>query len=182
MKRRKLTRKKHRRGGSKCHAKCKQTCPKTCRKLCHAASMDDEYNKEELAKLLVVKEDLKRQIMDLNKKQIDDVLKKETYNDKEKEAIRKLLESKDTDDVVKRIFLDKTKNSRFPVLRGGFSWMKYNRKYSECEEDCSKRCSESCDFLCKESVLKKGSKYKKEFELVSSEINSLRSVLAHIGS
>ena len=177
------TRRKRRRGGtSKCHSHCKAKCPTTCRELCHVVSNDDDHNKETLAQMLIVKEDLKRQILERNKKQIDYALNKETYTDKEKEAIRKLLENKDTDEAVKRIFLDKTKNSRFPVLRGGFPWMKYAHQHTECETDCSKKCSESCDFLCKESVIKTGSKYKKEFKMLSEEISILKSVLGHIGS
>jgi hypothetical protein len=173
-------RKFRRRGGtSKCHAQCKHECPTMCRKLCYAASTDDEYNRKTLADLLVVKEELKRQINEKHKTRIDELLKKETYSDREKEAIRKLLESTDTDEAIKAIFLDKQKGSRFPVLRGGYPWLKYYHTHNNCETDCSKRCSESCDFLCKESVIKTGSKYAKEFKLLSSEISMLRSLLGH---
>lgn len=177
--RRPIKRKKYR-GGSKCQQTCKQTCPTTCRKLCHVAKDDNAYYEAELANLLVIKEELKNKILNQNKQQIDDFLKKESFTDKEKESIRKILEG-DTDVVIKRILLDKIKNTRYPILKGGFRWLEFKQKDEECEHDCSKKCSESCDYLCKESVSKKGNKHAKEIKIVTSEIEVLRSLLSQIG-
>ena len=173
--------KRYRGGTSKCQKTCKHTCPTTCRKLCHVAKDDNTYYENELAELLVIKEELKNKILTQNKQQIDNFLKKEAYTDKEKETLRKILEG-DTDVLVKRILLDKIKNtSRYPILKGAISWLGFKQKDGECEADCTKKCSESCDYLCKESVSKKGNKYAAQIKMVSSEIEVLRSLLSQIG-
>jgi hypothetical protein len=173
--------KRYKGGASKCQKTCKQTCPTTCRKLCHVAKDDTAYYENELAELLVIKEELKNKILNQNKQQIDNFLNKESYTDKEKETLRKILEG-DTDVLVKRILLDKIKNtSRYPILKGGFKWLEFKQKDEECETDCTKKCSESCDYLCKESVSKKGNKHAAQIKMVTSEIEVLRSLLSQIG-
>lgn len=168
-----------RRGGSKCHAQCKKSCSSTCRKLCDVAKRDTSYHKEALSKLLVVKEELKKKLESQSKEKIDKLLNTEQFSEKERTELRNVLEG-NLDLSAKKIIFDNLKKSSNPFQRGGFSWLSSKSKKSECEVDCGTKCSDSCDYLCNESVNKKASIYKKEMEMVSAEIEVLKSVLTQL--
>lgn len=172
--------KKLRGGASKCHVQCKTSCSSTCRKLCDVSKTDTAYHKEALGNLLVIKEELKKKIDAQNKEKIDKLLTTEQFTEKEQTELRKLLESNVTASI-KRVVLNNVKRTNYPYQKGGFAWLSSRSKKSECEEDCGKKCVDSCDYLCTESVNKKAGLYRKEIEMVSSEIEVLKSVLAQLG-
>ena len=70
--------------------------------------------------------------------------------------------------------------AKMPILvqgkQGGFNFLSNSRSYSACETDCRERCSESCEYLCEESVNKLSSMYKKETDVLESEISVLEEV------
>ena len=180
--RRKRSRSRRRIGGaSKCQTHCKHSCPTQCRTLCNIAKHDKFFQQEELKNLLVIKEELKQKILAQNQQKIENILKKEQYSDSERENLRKLLTSDTVNVDVKKLVLDNVKNSsRHLFQRGGYGWLLYKKKNTECEKDCTAKCSDSCDFLCKESVNKKAGAYNKEYELLSLEVDLLRNVLSQV--
>jgi len=179
MKRRNAT-KKRRGGASKCHIQCKLSCSSTCRKLCDVAKTDTAYHKEALGDLLVIKEDLKKKIDAQNKEKLDKLLTTEQFTEKEQTELRKLLDS-NVAPSIKRAIFNNVKRTNYPYQKGGFKWLSSKSTNTECEVDCGKKCVESCDYLCTESVNKKASIYNKEIEMVSAEIEVLKSILAQLG-
>ena len=172
-------RKTRRGGSSRCHVQCKKSCSSTCRKLCDVAKRDTSHHKEALSNLLVIKEELKKKLESQSKDKIDKLLNTDQFSEKERTELRHVLEG-DLDLSAKKIIFENLKKSSNPFQRGGFHWLSSKSKKSECEVDCSTKCSDSCDYLCNESVNKKASIYKKEMEMVSAEIEVLKSVLTQL--
>jgi hypothetical protein len=161
------------RGGfkSKCHFKCKHNCSHSCRQLCSVAKKDKAYHQNAISELVLIKEDLKKQIEKEKGESVDRLFKTTDLTDQEKMDLRKILEG-DASTTIK----DAVKSGLRP-REGGFSWLNFSRKNNECEKDCQEKCSDSCDYLCDESVNIKASLYNKELSLLKAEIKVLKSVL-----
>jgi ribosomal protein L1 len=144
------------------------------------AKTDTAYHKEALGELLVIKEDLKKKIDAQNKAKLDKLLTTDQFTEKEQTELRKLLES-NVAPSIKRAVFNNVKRTNYPYQKGGFKWLSSRSTNTECEVDCGKKCVESCDYLCTESVNKKAGIYSKEIEMVSAEIDVLKSVLAQLG-
>jgi len=121
--------------------------------------------------LVLIKEDLKKQIEKEKGDSIDRLLKTKDLTEKEKGDLRKILEG-DASTTIKEAV-----KAGLRTQEGGFSWLNFSRKNTECEKDCEEKCSNSCDYLCDESVNIKASLYNKEISLLKSEIQVLKSVL-----
>ncbi len=161
------------RGGfkSRCHFKCKHNCSHSCRQLCSVARKDTAYHQNAISELVLIKEELKKQIEKEKGDSVDRLLKTTDLTEKEKGDLRKILEG-DASNTIK----DAVKAGLRPQ-EGGFSWLNFSRKSTECEKDCEEKCSSSCDYLCDESVNIKASLFNKEVSMLKAEIQVLKSIL-----
>ena len=161
------------RGGfkSKCHFKCKYNCSHNCKQLCSVARKDKAYHQNAISELVLLKEDLKKQIEKEKGESVDRLLKTSDLTEKEKGDLRNILEG-DVSTTIKEAV-----KAGIRPREGGFSWLNFSRKSNECEKDCEEKCSSSCDYLCDESVNVKASLFNKEIAMLKAEIKVLKSVL-----
>jgi hypothetical protein len=114
-----------------------------------------------------------------NKGKLTDLLKESKLSHQEQEDLKKILTESKLDYAPKQLVLKMSRENQskiqfpFQIKQGGFSFLSNSRSYSACETDCRERCAESCEYLCDESVNKLSSMYKKESDLLESEISVL---------
>jgi len=140
------------------------------------AKTDKAYHQTAISELVLIKEELKKQIEKEKGDSIDRVLKTKDLTEKEKTDLRKILEG-DASRTIKDAVKAGLRSQEVRPREGGFSWLTFSRKGNECEKDCEEKCSSSCDYLCDESVNIKASLYNKEISMLKSEIEVLKSVL-----
>lgn len=172
------------RGGtqSKCISVCGHQCEGNCRNLCNVSKHDVAYHKYHYEELKEKKKKLIDTLENDNQSKIDDLLKQSKLSKGEQENLKKILTSSRLEYSPKQFVLKMTRENqtKLPFLlqgkQGGFNFLSKSRSYSECETDCRERCSESCEYLCGESVNKLSSMYKKEADVLESEISVLEEV------
>jgi hypothetical protein len=175
--------KTRKRGGtpSKCISLCSYQCEGNCRKLCNVSKSDFAYHKYNFLELQKKKEKLVDKLEAENKGKLVDLLKDSKLSTKEQEDLKKILTNSEIGFSSKQLLLKLHRDKNTPLLfqipkQGGFNFLSNRRSYSECETDCKERCSESCEYLCGESVNKLSSMYKKESDLLETEISILEEV------
>lgn len=155
-----------RKGGfkSKCHFECAHECSHSCKKMCAVSKTDPEYHAARLEELQAIKNTLKKKISEKETK-MKNVLTTKSLTETEKGEIRNVLQN--TTGSIKHYFGRKS---------GGFAWLSMPQKHSDCETECEKKCTHSCDFTC-DSVNRISSLYKKEIDVLESEIDIMRTML-----
>ena len=167
------------RGGtpSKCISVCSSQCAGNCRKLCNVSKHDVIYHKYHYEELKEKKKKLIEKLEIENKDKVNDLLKESKLSHKEQDDLKKTLTDSKLDYAPKQLVLKMNRENQsriqFPFFKGGFGFLSSSRSYSACETDCRERCSESCEYLCGESVNKLSSMYKKESDVLESEISVL---------
>jgi len=172
------------RGGttSKCITACGYQCEGNCRKLCNVSKHDGVYHKYHYEQLKEKKKKLIDKLEHDNKSKIDDLLKESKLSPEEQANLKKILTSSRLEYSPKQLVLKMARENqtKIPFLlqgkQGGFNFLSSSRSYSACETDCRERCSESCEYLCEESVNRLSSMYKKEADVLESEISVLEEV------
>ena len=173
------------RGGlvSKCVSLCNSQCEGSCRSLCNVSKQDFVYHKYHYEKLKEKKQELVDKLEMENKDKLKDILKESKLSTKEQEDLVKILKNKDIGYSPKQFILKmyRDKQAQVPLIiqtpkQGGFNFLSNSRSYTDCEGDCRKRCHESCEYLCGESVNKLSSMFKKEADVLESEIIVLEEV------
>jgi hypothetical protein len=185
MKRTKTRAKTRKRTGgvpNQCVTACSYQCEGNCRYLCNVSKRDTAYHSYYYEKLKEKKKELVDKLERDNKGKVKDLLKESKLSTNEQEDLRKILENEDIGYSPKQLLLKmyREKQAHVPLLfqatKGGFNHLTDQKIYSDCEGDCRERCSESCEYLCDESVNKLSSMYKKETDVLESEISVLKEV------